>query len=290
MLLREIRQIYRQELSAHYPQEETDHIFYELLDHYLGLPRFVLGLEPDKILSREEEQPLFEALAALKEHTPIQYVTGRAYFLEMVLEVGPGVLIPRPETEELVRWILDSEGPGLAQGRLLDVGTGSGCIAIALAVRLPGAEVHALDRSPAALEVARRNAAAQGVAIHWHQADMRHPGPLGAPYDLIVSNPPYVPESEAAEMRPNVREHEPAEALFAPEDDPLAYFRSLVELSATALKPGGWLYVEIHERFGEAVVALLRQAGMDEVRLKKDIFGKPRFVRGRLPRQLFKTE
>lgn len=291
MLLREIRQIFRQELSTLYPQEETDQMFYELLDQYLGLPRFVLGLEPDKILSREAEQPLFEALASLKQHTPLQYVTGKAHFMDMSLEVGPGVLIPRPETEELVRWILDSHGAELATGRLLDVGSGSGCIAIALAAYLPGAEVHGLDLSPDALAYARRNAAAQGVEIHWHQADMRHPGPVGGPFDLIVSNPPYVPVSEAAEMRPNVRDHEPAEALFAPEDDPLAYYRSLVDLSAKVLKPGGWLYVEIHERFGPEVAALLEGAGMEEVQLKKDIFGKPRLVRGRrLTRQPFKTD
>jgi len=291
MLLREIRQIFRQELSALYPPEETDQMFYELLDHYLGLPRFVLGLEPDKILSREAEQPLFEALASLKQHTPLQYVTGRAHFMDMALEVGPGVLIPRPETEELVRWILDSHGADLATGRLLDVGTGSGCIAIALAVHLPGAEVHGLDLSQAALGYARRNASAQEAVVHWHQADMRDPGLMGGPFDLIVSNPPYVPVSEAADMRPNVREHEPAEALFAPHQDPLAYYRNLLDLSAKSLKPGGWLYVEIHERYGEEVVALLHQAGMGEVQLKKDIFGKPRFVRGRrLTRQPLKTE
>ncbi len=290
MLLREIRQIFRQELSTLYPPEETDHIFYELLDHYLGLPRFVLGLEPDKIVSREAEQPLFEALASLKQNTPLQYVTGRAHFMDMALEVGPGVLIPRPETEELVRWILESHGAELTTGRLLDVGTGSGCIALALAVHLPAAEVHALDLSPAALEYARRNAAAQGVAIHWHQADMRDAGQVGGPFDLLVSNPPYVPVSEAPDMRPNVRDHEPAEALFAPPQDPLAYYRYLLALAANALKPGGWLYVEIHERFGDEVADLLRGAGMGEVQLKKDIFGKPRFVRGlRLTRQPFKT-
>lgn len=281
MLLREIRHIFRQELSPAYPSEETDQIFYELLDHYLGLPRYVLGLEPDKILSREEEQPLFEALASLKRDTPLQYVTGRAHFMDMRLEVGPGVLIPRPETEGLVRWVLDSHGGDLAEGRLLDAGTGSGCIAITLAVRLPGAEVHGLDRSPEALRFARRNAEAHGAGIHWHQADMGHPRHLGAPFDLIVSNPPYVPESEAREMRPNVREHEPAEALFAPRHDPLANYRALLDLAAASLKPGGWLYLEIHERFGDEVVGLLRQAGMGEVQLKKDIFDKPRYVRGR---------
>ncbi len=291
MLLREIRQIFRQELSALYPPEETDQMFYELLDHYLGLPRFVLGLEPDKILSREAEQPLFEALASLKQHTPLQYVTGRAHFMDMALEVGPGVLIPRPETEELVRWILDSHGDDLATGRLLDVGTGSGCIAIALAVHLPGAEVHGLDLSQSALGYARRNASALEAVVHWHQADMRDPGRMGGPFDLIVSNPPYVPVSEAADMRPNVREHEPAEALFAPHQDPLAYYRNLLDLSAKSLKPGGWLYVEIHERYGEEVVDLLHRAGMGEVQLKKDIFGKPRFVRGRrLTRQPLKTD
>ncbi len=281
MLLREIRALYRKELAGVYPPEETEQIFYQLLEHYLDLPRFVLGLEPHKMVSREAEQPLFEALAALKRHVPLQYITGKAYFMEMELVVGPGVLIPRPETEELVRWIMESHKAGFNGGGLLDVGTGSGCIAVALAVQLPGTKVYALDRSGEALEYARRNAAAQGVEIHFSQADMQHPGPLDGPFDLIVSNPPYVPLAEAAEMRPNVREHEPAGALFAPDDDPLLFYRSLAQLAAIHLKPGGWLYVEIHERFGPAVEALLAETGMEEVQVKKDIFGKPRFVRAR---------
>lgn len=283
MLLREIRQIYRRELSGAYPPEEVDEIFYRLLDHYLGLPRFVLGLEPHKIISREDEQPLFEALASLKRHVPLQYITGKAHFMGLELEVGPGVLIPRPETEELVRWILDSHASESAGGSLLDVGTGSGCIALALAVHLRATGVHALDRSAEALAYARRNAAAQDVNIQFTEADMQEPGTLGGPFDLIVSNPPYVPESEAGAMRPNVREHEPAGALFAPDADPLRFYKSLVNLAASNLKPGGWLYVEIHERFGAEVAALFGGAGMQEVQLKKDIFDKPRFVRARQP-------
>ncbi len=283
MLLREIRALFRKELAGVYPPEETGQIFCELLEHYLGLPRFVLGLEPDKIVSREDEQPLFEALASLKRHVPLQYITGKAYFMEMELEVGPGVLIPRPETEELVRWILASHGANLHGASLLDVGTGSGCIAIALAVHLSDARVHALDRSADALAYARRNAASQGVAIHFSQGDMRHPLQLGGPFDLIVSNPPYVPEGEAGAMRPNVRDHEPAEALFAPDDDPLLFYRSLTQLAGSQLRAGGWLYVELHERFGQAVAALFADAGMQEVQLKKDIFGKPRFVRAQQP-------
>lgn len=291
VLLREIRTVYRTELASAYPAEEIDQIFHDLLEHYLGLPRFVLGLEPHKILDRDQEQPLFEALASLKRHVPLQYITGKAYFMDMELAVGPGVLIPRPETEELVRWILEAHAGDLSAGSLLDAGTGSGCIAIALAVHLPGSQVHALDCSLQALQYARRNAASRGVEIHWHQADMRNPGALGGPFDLIVSNPPYVPVSEAAAMRPNVREHEPAEALFAPDDDPLLFYRSLLGLARAHLKPGGWLYVEIHEQFGPAVEALLAHAGMQEVQLKKDIFGKPRFVRAQLStHQTLKTD
>lgn len=282
MLLRDIRHIYRQELSGAYPPGEVDEIFYRLLDHYLGLPRFVLGLEPHKIIGREHEQPLFEALASLKQHVPLQYITGKAHFMDLELEVGPGVLIPRPETEDLVRWILKSHQVDLVGGSLLDVGTGSGCIAVALAVRLPATRVHALDRSAEALAYARRNAAAQDVNIQFTLADMQQAGPLGGPFDLIVSNPPYVPESEAGAMRPNVREHEPAGALFAPDTDPLLFYRSLARLAGANLREGGWLYVEIHERFGAEVAALFAGEGMQEVQLKKDIFGKPRFVRARL--------
>ena len=314
MLLREVRDIYRKDLSGKYPPEEVDAIFYRLVEHYLDLPRFVLGLEPRKILTREEEAPLFSALSRLAAGQPIQYITGSARFMDMDLRVGPGVLIPRPETEELVQWVLERHAAELQGGNILDIGTGSGCIALGLAKSLPAAGVTALDLSGEALEIARGNARDLGLAVRFVQADIRNPeggwqvfdpGPYGprpgdSPkpdgprpgnipepdgpgpgYDLIISNPPYIPRGHEGQLAVHVRDHEPPEALFTPDSDPLLFYRHIALFAREYLKPGGWLYVEIHEDFGKPAAALFRESGFIEVSLKKDIFGKDRFLCGR---------
>ncbi|MDG1573144.1 peptide chain release factor N(5)-glutamine methyltransferase [Robiginitalea sp. M366] len=281
MLLREIKSIYHQELREHYPAEEIDSVFYEVLEVFTGLPRFVLGLEPGKILAKEAETPLFEALSRLKQHVPVQYVTGRGYFLGMTLKVTPAVLIPRPETEELVAWITHSHD--FSNSRLLDLGTGSGCIAIALARHWPGAQVCALELSAAALEVALENARNQEVKMEGCLADMCQPLEGAAPFDLMVSNPPYIPEGERRSLDAHVRDQEPGAALFAPEDAPLAYYHCLLARAKESLRPGGWLYLEIHRDYAAPIADLLRAGGLQEIQMKKDIFGNDRFLRGRKP-------
>lgn len=280
MLLRDVRQLFRSELTALYGEEECDRIFYLLLEHYLGLPRFVLGLEPGKNLSKEEEAPLLKALSRLKAHEPVQYVMQKAFFMDMELEVGPGVLIPRPETEDLVRWILEDFSFGERSIRILDVGTGSGCVAIALAKALPDAEVCGLDLSGEALEIAARNARKLQVSLNLVQMDIFDTLFPAGSFDLIVSNPPYVPLSEAGTMAPHVRDKEPQEALFVPDDHPLIYYRQLIRMAAHCITPGGWLYVETHSRFGKEVRSLFETSGCVEIQLKKDIFGRDRYVRG----------
>lgn len=282
MELRKVRQDFRSHLSGLYPDAEVDAMFYVLIQDFLGLPRHILGLEPQVSLSPQEFKKMYEVLDSLKSGQPLQYVTGRATFLDMDLAVGPGVLIPRPETEELVQWIRECHNETGAELRVLDVGTGSGCIAIGLKKMLPEAEVHGLDRSHRALFFAQKNAESQHLNISWHLADMQMPGEIVGPFDLIVSNPPYIPESEAKKMHTNVRDFEPSEALFVPDEDPLLFYKALMGLCGSELKTGGWLYLEIHENFGDEVEDLLCSHGFEDVHLKKDIFGKPRFVRGKM--------
>lgn len=281
--LRQIRQDYRERLKAQYPPEEIDHVFNILLEHFLGLPRITLAMEPGKTLSEKQAQPLLDALDALKAYQPVQYITGRAPFMGMDLRVTPEVLIPRPETEELVLWILESPGFFPRECRFMDVGTGSGCIALALKQALPAAEGHAMDISGNALEIARSNAMAQEVELAFHQTDLRLPEGEWPEFDLLVSNPPYVPLSEKDRMMPRVALSEPHTALFVPDTDPLLMYRHLARFGSAHLKTGGWLYLEVHEAFGKGVAGLLEGEGFVHVILKKDIFGKDRFVRGQWP-------
>ncbi|MBC2840778.1 peptide chain release factor N(5)-glutamine methyltransferase [Robiginitalea sp. SC105] len=283
MLLRDIRDLFRKELEPRYPVEEIDALFYRLLDHYLQIPRFILGLEPRKQLTQEEEQPLFHALSELVGGKPLQYITGTVSFMGMDLSVDPGVLIPRPETEELVRWILERHAGDLDGGRVLDIGTGSGCIALGLARNLPGTSVTGIDISAEALKTAGENVERLGLQVAFRRENILAPKGDWPLYDLMVSNPPYIPRSHAAGLHAHVRDQEPHEALFAPDADPLIFYRRIAAFGQRYLTAGGWLYVEIHEAFGQETETLFCKAGYEAVLLKKDIFGKDRFICGRKP-------
>ena len=280
MLLREIQKIYHKELGPFYPKTEIDSIFDMLLEHYLGIGRFILALQPEYNLNKEEEEPLFEALTRLQQEEPVQYITGVAHFFGMDFEVSPNVLIPRPETEDLVRWILESLTDHTQSLRILDVGTGSGNIAISLAKSLPNARISALDISPEALEVARNNARANNVEVHFIKADIRTTENLEQRFDLVVSNPPYVRLSERNEMRNNVKRFEPSQALFVPDEAPLLYYKILTKFGRANLETGGMLFLEINQYLGKDVLLLLREQGYENVELRKDIFGQDRMVKG----------
>ncbi|WP_445382399.1 peptide chain release factor N(5)-glutamine methyltransferase [Robiginitalea sp. IMCC43444] len=281
MQLKQIQKCFREQLSPIYPREEIDHMFHILLDHFYGLPRFILALEPDKSLSEEQTGVMKDALEQLKQHLPLQYITNTAYFMEMELYVDSSVLIPRPETETLVHWVIETAEKAKSGLRIIDLGSGSGCIGIGLARNLPKAEVHLLDISEKALQTALRNAKNQDVVLQGHLGDMRElSGDLGV-FDIMVSNPPYVPESQKKLMRPNVREHEPSLALFVSDENPLEFYRAIAEGLRKNLKAGGWLFFEIHEDFGASLTEMLEALGYSEIQLKKDIFGKDRYVKAR---------
>jgi len=235
----------------------------------------------DVALRQESELPEFapekvaDIIARLSRHEPLQYIVGSARFHGHKFKVNPAVLIPRPETEQLVDLIVD-ENPA-SDLRVLDMGTGSGCIAISLARALKFAQVEALDVSRDALNVARENAAALKAKVRFFESDMLSPQPASR-YDIIVSNPPYVCWSERDAMDRNVKDYEPAQALFVPDNDPLLFYKAIAPYAAQSLEPGGKLYLEINQRFGADVKRLLEQNGLDEVRIIKDSYGNVRFA------------
>lgn len=235
----------------------------------------------DVALRQESELPEFapqritDIIARLRRHEPLQYIVGSARFHGHKFRVTPATLIPRPETEQLVDLIVD-ENPE-SDLRVLDMGTGSGCIAISLARALKFAQVDALDISRDALEVARANAASLKVRVRFFESDMLAPQPP-ARYDIIVSNPPYVCWSERDAMDRNVKDYEPGQALFVPDSDPLMYYKAIAPYAAQSLERGGQLYLEINQRFGNEVKQLLESAGMDGVRIIEDSYGKVRFA------------
>lgn len=242
----------------------------------------VFNYDPvDVALRQESELPEFaqdkvaDIIARLRRHEPLQYIVGSARFHGHRFKVTPAVLIPRPETEQLVDIIVDENTA--SDLRVLDMGTGSGCIAISLARALKFAQVEALDVSRDALAVARENAATLKAKVRFFESDMLSPQPP-ARYDIIVSNPPYICWSEREAMDRNVKDYEPGQALFVPDNDPLLFYKAIAPYAAQSLERGGRLYLEINQRFGNEVRRLLEDNGFDEVRIIEDSFGKVRFA------------
>ena len=283
MLLRELRKLYHKDLEQYYPEAEIDSILDILLEHYLGIGRFILALQPRYNLTKEEEQPLIDALDRLTREEPVQYITGNEHFFGLDFKVNSNVLIPRPETEDLVRWILEDFRDCNKELNILDVGTGSGNIAISLASQLPEACVYALDISTEALETAKENASSIGVNMKFLQADIRIIDELGVLFDIIVSNPPYVRISESGLMKNNVKKYEPWDALFVPDEAPLLFYERIADFGIENLKPGGCLYLEINQYLGQDVQELLKSRAYVLVELKADLFGKDRMVKAVFP-------
>lgn len=243
-----------------------------------GLPAAAFLTDPGAALVIEG---LEQAVAALAQGRPVQYVTGSAEFLGRRFAVREGVLIPRPETEELAAWVVREERQARA---LLDVGTGSGCIAATLALELPEAEIAAAEISEAARSAAAENFRTLGACVTLRRADALHdlaevfPGP----FDAIVSNPPYVPQSDLEAMHTNVRDHEPHEALLVPDDDPLLFYRAIARAGRRMLHPGGRLYFEIYHLHADAMREMLCAEGYTAAEVREDLFGKPRMLCCRL--------
>jgi len=266
----------RSRLQPYYTAEEVSALSRIVCCDLLGQAPTDYYLGKDIVLSSKKEQELEDILQRLSRFEPLQYIEGRTLFLGREFWVAPGVLIPRPETEELVELML-KEIP--ADARILDVGTGSGCIAISLAKELPDALVTAWDVSPEALSVARANARKLQADVRFVECDVLacQVDEVGL-YDVIVSNPPYVTEAEKADMEPNVLQWEPSLALFVPDDDPLRFYRRIAVLGRDMLADGGRLYFEINRAYGREMVEMLRTMGYVGVRVEKDLSQNDRFV------------
>jgi len=251
-----------------------------LLEDLFGIDLKRQLMNPELRIDEFQYFQLEQAVKRLLAGEPVQYVTGMARFGDLLIKVSPSVLIPRPETEEMVQRICASV-PKEKPMRIWDIGTGSGCIAIALAKHFENAEVIAFDVSEEALQMAMENAESNGAKVVFVQDDIMNPtsGFFAQPVDLVVSNPPYVCDSERAAMEANVLDWEPETALFVPDDDPLLFYRQILALSKNQLNPNGQIWFEINERMGEEVLSLCREMGFPKAEILEDFAGKPRVCR-----------
>lgn len=268
----------RQALQGRYPDSEAASLAKGLLTEVFGLSTLELYGGKDRTFSANEQKQLDDILVRLRNFEPFQYIIGVESFGGLTFEVNPCVLIPRPETLELVDWVV-AEASDARSLRILDVGTGSGCIAVSLAHRLPGASVRAWDVSPEALSVAARNAVRNGVQVQFEWQDVLQVEQTDLHLDVLISNPPYIAEHEKGQMEPNVLEWEPGLALFVPDVDPLRFYRAIARLGQQVLETGGKLYFEINQDYGPQTVALLEELGYRDVELRQDLSHNDRMVR-----------
>ena len=273
---------YKTELELMYGGEEAEALFSLSAEHVLGLSPVKLRMAKDSTLRFVEQQKLLSILNDLKIGKPIQHIIGLAHFYGSVFEVNKHVLIPRPETEELVDWIIrDHAGISRPDIHILDIGTGSGCIPVSLKKYLPDAVVTSIDISPEAIAVAARNAEAIGVHVTFVMADACNYH-TEQKFDIIVSNPPYIRELEKSEMHANVLMHEPHLALFVTDESPLVFYEAIAELGKNNLQHNGALYFEINEYLTKEMVNMLNDKGFNNIELKKDMQGKDRMIRAKL--------
>jgi release factor glutamine methyltransferase len=289
MLLKQYKTHFFNSLKSIQDEREIESFFFILTEYLHNLKRVDVALNPDFELSEEEVEKWNAILAELQQEKPIQYITGEAWFYGLRFEVNENTLIPRPETEELVEWILNSpitHHPSLIT--ILDIGTGSGCIPISLKANLPQANVSAIDISEKALEVAKRNAELNKVEINFIQTNILEVEDLSklgtsnfqlpASIDIIVSNPPYVRVLEKQEIKKNVLDYEPHLALFVEDNDALLFYRKIAQLALKNLAPNGLLFFEINQYLGKETVALLENLGFKNIELRKDIYGNDRMI------------
>ncbi len=264
-------------IAASYAETEASALARWILEEEFGFSTLELYAGKDTDFPMEKRNRLNDILVRLARFEPIQYIIGKTEFCGLTLKVSSDVLIPRPETAELVDWIVsDCPQSGL---RVLDIGTGSGCIAITLAERMVEAEVSAWDISEKALAVARENALHNNVRIAFSCMDVFNEPTDISVFDIIVSNPPYITESERAEMERNVLDYEPETALFVPDTDPLRFYRRIAHIGNQMLKPGGKLFFEINRAYGSETAAMLKYGGYSQVEVRSDSYGNARMIK-----------
>jgi release factor glutamine methyltransferase len=285
--IKDYRTQFIQELSSIYDAGEAESFFYLILEEKQKLKRIDLALNPDLTFSDVEIQLWNSILEQLKKEIPVQYLLGKTSFYGLEFEVNSTVLIPRPETEELVDWIIESQKLSFDSAqddsgkiKILDIGTGSGCIAITLAKNILNAQVFAIDVSEKALATAQKNAQSNEVSVTFIEKNILETENLEQQFDIIVSNPPYVRELEKREIKKNVLDNEPHLALFVEDNDALIFYKKITELAQKNLSPNGQLFFEINQYLGNEMIDLLEKMGFKNIELRKDIYGNNRMIKG----------
>jgi release factor glutamine methyltransferase len=278
MTIAEFREKIFQALSGSYDDNEIRNFSDLLFFHLLKYSKIELRMKGNEVISQQDEKTLDEMLKRLMAFEPIQYILGETFFFDLRFLVSPHVLIPRPETEELVDWVR-KEYAG-KRIKILDIGTGSGCIAVSLAKNLPLAKISGCDIDEKAIELSIRNARFNATQVSFFLFDVLNHGPnKDNLYDLLVSNPPYVRESEKALLHANVLNYEPHKALFVPDDDPLLFYKAIANLGHKILLPEGAVYCEINEKFPEETLRIFNGRGYKTAEMRRDINGKPRMIK-----------
>ena len=280
MKIKEYRNQFTQELTPIYDAGEAESFFYLILEEKMQLKRIDLALHPDLNFSEKEIVVWNSILQQLKKEIPIQYLLGKTSFYGLDFEVNENVLIPRPETEELVDWIIrsNSKSKNYKDLKILDIGTGSGCIAVSLAKNIPNSQVYAVDVSEKALATAKKNAELNNVKITFSNQNILKTEDLKQQFDIIVSNPPYVRNLEKEEIKKNVLDNEPHLALFVEDNDALIFYRKIAKLAQINLSENGQLFFEINQYLAKEMVELLEEMNFKNIELRKDIYGNDRMI------------
>ena len=279
--MKRIIQAIKDELGRCYPTGETAALTRIISTEILDIPQSTFFLKDDVTLTPRQETLFYCTIERLKKHEPIQYIIGYCDFCGLTFKVTHDTLIPRPETSELVEWITEEQKGDKVN--ILDIGTGSGCIAISLSCKLPGCNIAAWDISPGALAVAEENNRSNGTEVTFSQVDILVYPPQDEMFDIIVSNPPYIKENEKKSMEANVLDWEPHTALFVPDNDPLLFYRAIAEKALAMLTSGGALYFEINRAHGAETVEMLKSLGYIETELRKDLAGNDRMIKAIRP-------
>jgi release factor glutamine methyltransferase len=276
--IKKVISLIKSELKNYYPDKELSALTFIILEQVLDLKKTQVLVSDHNPISKEALQRIKYIISELKTYKPIQYIFEKTYFYDLPFHITPDVLIPRPETEELVDWII-KENPKACK-RILDIGTGSGCIAISLAKNLPCSTVYAIDVSKEALTITRNNSKLNNVDLRILNLDIFNIDErFDEMFDIIVSNPPYITEKEKAHMQPNVLNYEPELALFVPNNNPLLFYKKITDFALKHLNPEGKIYFETNEHYGHDTALLLEEMNFHHVSLRKDINGKERMLR-----------
>jgi release factor glutamine methyltransferase len=278
MTIAETRKKIKQTLSGYYDDNEIRNFTDLLFFHLLNYSKIDIRMKGNEVISQQDEKTLHEMLIRLKAFEPVQYILGRTVFFDLPFLVSPHVLIPRPETEELVAWVCkDYAGEKV---RILDIGTGSGCIAVALAKNLPLAEISGCDNNEKAIEISVKNAGLNGARVSFFVFDMLNPATtLDHKYHVLVSNPPYIRQSEKTLMHANVLNYEPHRALFVPDDNPMLFYKAIAELGHEILLPEGAVYCEMNENLPAEILRVFSSRNYKSAEMRTDINGKSRMIK-----------